>query len=312
MPCSSDTPPNCGSIKRVFCINCDQRGHTVKHCKEPMVSFGVICYLEARGGDDACGIPPLYLAVQRKHSFNFVEFIRGKYECDDPDYVHNIFCNMTGHEKRRILTEDFTWLWREMWQENSERFVEELKMSRRKWATVRASYGTQAIALTPSIPETEWGFPKGRRNMRESARQCALREFAEETGIPAHHVCIESDVPVAEETFTGSNGMRYRHVYFLARYTAPDPSVAVDAEDPMQSKEVRDIRWMSARHFIDKIPPQLEQRKQLVRHVHSLLMSKRARSRGGSVLPPDPPSGSPAPSPPVVTGMRERDDHSLI
>ena len=30
--------------------------------------------------------------------------------------------------------------------------------------------------------EKEWGFPKGRRNLRESDYDCALREFQEETG----------------------------------------------------------------------------------------------------------------------------------
>ena len=30
--------------------------------------------------------------------------------------------------------------------------------------------------------DTEWGFPKGRRNYQEDDRKCALREFEEETG----------------------------------------------------------------------------------------------------------------------------------
>ena len=31
--------------------------------------------------------------------------------------------------------------------------------------------------------ETEWEFPKGRRNFKEKDLECALREFEEETGI---------------------------------------------------------------------------------------------------------------------------------
>ena len=31
--------------------------------------------------------------------------------------------------------------------------------------------------------EKDWGFPKGRRNLRESDYDCALREFEEETDI---------------------------------------------------------------------------------------------------------------------------------
>ena len=38
--------------------------------------------------------------------------------------------------------------------------------------------------------ETEWGFPKGRRNFQEKDLDCALREFEEETGMNKDNMVI--------------------------------------------------------------------------------------------------------------------------
>jgi ADP-ribose pyrophosphatase YjhB (NUDIX family) len=66
----------------------------------------------------------------------------------------------------------------------------------------------------------EWGFPKGRRNMsKESGLECALRELREETGIK-QNIAEVLKVKPFEEVFTGSNGVRYKHIYYVARIGA--------------------------------------------------------------------------------------------
>ena len=64
--------------------------------------------------------------------------------------------------------------------------------------------------------ETEWEFPKGRRNYKEKDLDCALREFEEETGISASKLNIIENVLPFEETFIGTNHKSYKHKYFLA------------------------------------------------------------------------------------------------
>jgi 8-oxo-dGTP pyrophosphatase MutT (NUDIX family) len=34
----------------------------------------------------------------------------------------------------------------------------------------------------------EWGFPKGKKNRNENDRECAIREFREETNIESHEI----------------------------------------------------------------------------------------------------------------------------
>ena len=67
-----------------------------------------------------------------------------------------------------------------------------------------------------SWTETEWEFPKGRRNYKEKDLECALREFEEETGILSSKLSVIENVLPFEEIFIGSNHKSYKHKYFLA------------------------------------------------------------------------------------------------
>jgi len=62
----------------------------------------------------------------------------------------------------------------------------------------------------------EWGIPKGKRQMQETDLQCAIREFCEETGIAPNDLKVFKNCVPLEEVYTGINGVKYRHVYFMA------------------------------------------------------------------------------------------------
>ena len=64
--------------------------------------------------------------------------------------------------------------------------------------------------------ETEWEFPKGRRNSKERDIDCALREFEEETGINKNRISVIENILPFEEIFIGTNHKSYKHKYFLA------------------------------------------------------------------------------------------------
>jgi 8-oxo-dGTP pyrophosphatase MutT (NUDIX family) len=65
--------------------------------------------------------------------------------------------------------------------------------------------------------EPEWGFPEGPTDAREKPiLQCAEREFLEETNIPSAGVHSVVRIIKFVETFTGTNNVMYRHIYFVA------------------------------------------------------------------------------------------------
>ena len=98
------------NLKNV-CLNCNKSGHHIKYCDEPIISYGIICFTIASlftitnkhienyfynkyldigeynyaNINNINMIPNFYdkikiLLVRRRHSLNYIEFIRGKWE----------------------------------------------------------------------------------------------------------------------------------------------------------------------------------------------------------------------------------------
>ena len=114
--------------------------------------------------------------------------------------------------------------------------------------------------------ETEWEFPKGRRNNREKDLECALREFKEETGIYCENICVIQNVLPFEETFIGTNHKSYKHKYFLAYMDEIN-----DDTLNYQKTEVSKIEWKSFQKCLENIRPYNLEKKQLISNVHKLL-----------------------------------------
>lgn len=56
--------------------------------------------------------------ICRKDSLNYVEFIRGKYNENDDDYIKTLLQQMTKKEHIKILNNTFQEIWDEMWVTN--------------------------------------------------------------------------------------------------------------------------------------------------------------------------------------------------
>lgn len=269
----------------VYCANCGGIGHVYKTCNHPVISYGIICY-KLQYDKDTNSMYPLYLMVQRKDSLCYVEFIRGKYSLNKKDYILKLFMNMTQEERDKIKAHagDFLGLWNSMWCRNQaecKNFNKEFKDSGDKFAMLSKGYkllnpvngestlfGLDYIfENTRSIyDETEWGFPKGRRNINEDDVACALREFREETGVQPWNIRISRDIKPLEEIFTGSNDIRYKHVYYIARYLAQsDPAIS-------QNKEIRNVHWFSYAEAQQKIRDCNVERKELFKRLNHIVM----------------------------------------
>lgn len=176
--------------------------------------------------------------IRRKDSMSFAEFMRGKYEVNDLPYISTLVKNMTLKEQAMIATETFETLWRMLW--GDDRTSAEFTTSRDKFnqldrmALMRNNLSTYT--------EPEWGFPKGRRMRGEPDIACAIREFGEETNIPREAYILLKNI-ILEETFTGLNGIPYRHVYFVALLKRPELIDLRQKFTPMQRREISGIAW---------------------------------------------------------------------
>jgi hypothetical protein len=108
----------------IHCSNCNKLGHYFRECKEPITSYGIIAYRikqpitcsepavlngltqpDTINGLDGKNIE--FLLIQRKDTLGYVEFMRGKYNVSNVDYIQTLFHQMTHTELERIEKYNF-------------------------------------------------------------------------------------------------------------------------------------------------------------------------------------------------------------
>jgi 8-oxo-dGTP pyrophosphatase MutT (NUDIX family) len=218
--------------------------------------------------------------IRRKNSFGYIDFMRGKYAPNDLEHLQIMFNEMSIEEKELILTNNFDTLWKLMWgiQDNSHQsqFKKEELASLNKFELLKQglpiglngdiiTLESIIVNSTSTWCETEWEFPKGRRNYQEKDLDCALREFEEETGISKKCITIIENVLPFEEMFLGSNHKSYKHKYFLG-YLNDEVSL-----HNYQQSEVSKIEWKTLENCLETIRPYNLEKKQLIININKVL-----------------------------------------
>jgi 8-oxo-dGTP pyrophosphatase MutT (NUDIX family) len=261
--------------KNNICNNCGKQGHQFHQCKLPIISYGMIVF--------RCSEKDIqYLMIRRKNSFGYIDFIRGKYTLDDLEHLQSIFNEMSIEEKELIKHNNFETLWKTMWniRETGNQYKVEEIMSQKKFEILKNGILTEneeMITLdkiinnsTTKWSETEWEFPKGRRNLQEKDLDCALREFEEETGYLKKDIKVIENVLPFEEMFLGSNHKAYKHKYFLGYTENYDYDL-----DNFQKTEVSKIEWKTLDDCLYSIRPYNLEKKKLITNINKVLQEYR-------------------------------------
>ena len=229
---------------------------------------------------------PDYIMIQRRDSLSYIEFIRGKYKLENYAYLKVMFTNMTASERLLLKnSKSFEPLWNTVWfkQHGNSSHNPEFYEAKERFDQLRKGYRLKMgdeilelnmdhfLSITPDkYFETEWGFPKGRRRLKEKDVECAIREFCEETGHTPTDIQIMSYKPM-EEVFMGTNNVRYKHVYFVARLNNLLKAAKVDVNNLAQVREVRDVQWFNPGAVVEHIREHNVERKQLFIRVNDLV-----------------------------------------
>jgi len=275
-------------------------GHPFRSCLAPVTSYGMILFRVKGAWNQAQVLlqnptsingldtyqPNIeYLLIQRRDSLGFVDLIGVKYKLQEVDYICKQHLGTTHTERKRLLTTPFDELWGELWgittETQGQSYKSEKEFSRMKMETLRTGYLHEAtgetvslaglIAKTPCMWSTpEWGFPKGRRDFRESDFQCAIREVKEETGFTEADICPIRNLHPIQESFFGSNNIHYCHKYFIA-YMATQENANMDRSNEHMSREVGNIGWFSLEGALAMIRPENVEKREILLKASSLL-----------------------------------------
>ena len=263
----------------IFCNNCGKQGHVFHSCKLPIISNGIIVYRENKNITDGLSCEKdkyEYLMIQRKDTLGYVDFLRGRYSLYNKLYLMNIINEMTIQEKVKIRSKSFDELWTDLWCGiSSSQYKNEGRISKEKFDKLKTgiTINNNIVTLESLIKEsktrwiqTEWGFPKGRRNYNEKDLNCAIREFEEETGYQKDDVNIIYNILPYEEIFTGSNFKSYKHKYFICKLKED-----ITNNKGYQKSEVSDMKWKSFSECLDSIRPYNLEKKDIITKLDKVL-----------------------------------------
>lgn len=280
---------NRNSFNIAYCSNCGYKGHVYRECPEPKISLGVIAFdYDASIKDESS--QHKFLLICRKNSLGFVDFIRGKYNLLDVGYVLHLIDQFTIQEKKLVINKTFLELWNILWYSKdntneikcvkSNKQKKEYLIAENKFNTLRNGYyiidkkihtiqemqdtltqNTNHISLEIIIKKSktnwttpEWGFPKGRRNLKESNLECSKREFMEETGLRQKHFNVFFNLNTLEESFIGTNNIPYKNIYYIGRITQP-VSLSINVNLVCQASEISQLGFYNLDTCLEKIRP---------------------------------------------------------
>ena len=292
------------SFKKNYCTNCGKFGHYFKLCKDPVTSLGIVCFkfdemlninihqlnnfltkkyieIDKFNFEHLVNLDKLnfykdkikFLMIRRKHSLNYIEFIRGRYNKTDIKKLTKMFELMSPEEINSIDNLDFSTLWNNLWKKTSNHkiYQKEYQKSSKSFEYLKnTNILSNLIKIKPKYNTPEWGFPKGRRNSFEKNMECAMREFNEETYMETDDYIILNNIFSIQENYIGTNNIEYRHIYYLA-VSSSDTNITTLSFS--QNYEIGKIAWLNWEEALTLIRPYYISKIELLNKIYLFILN---------------------------------------
>jgi 8-oxo-dGTP pyrophosphatase MutT (NUDIX family) len=249
-------------MNNFYCRNCGKKGHKYKECFNPRLSYGIILLNNKNQ----------IIMIERKDSISFIEFIRGKYKHDNNEYIQLLFNRMSNSEKERIKNNNFKELWDNLWYNYNEN-KKDYNKSYEKFKKINKEYFINNS--DNKYIYNEWEIPKGRRNLNETNKICAIREFKEETNIDFNDYELYENILPLEEEYTGSNKIIYKNVYYIGKIKNDTIDIKIDSNNENQISEVKNIKWLSYEECLSHIRDYSDYKINIIKRIFNYINSDK-------------------------------------
>jgi len=260
-----------------YCNNCGLKGHLYKECLNPVMSFGHIIFNKDNNK---------ILMIQRKDSLCYIEFLRGKYDIYNIKYIQILIDKFSIKEKDYIKDYSFDNLWKKLWfiddiDQNYKNKNDYIK-GKEKFNKLKNGFFYNKFKIFINFDyfihksktnylDSEWEFPKGRRNKKESNVECAKREFNEETNYNKNDYQLIDNIIPFEEEYISENKIKYKHIYYIGFLINKNKEVEIDFSNANQYKEVKDIKWLNKEESLDKIRHYHHTRRKIIDQIYNFI-----------------------------------------
>ena len=233
-----------------YCNNCGKQGHISRNCNKPITSYGVLLFSEK---DDK----PKITMIQRKDSLCYIEIIRGKYNIYDIENIKLLLNRISKKELENIKNIDFDTLWKNLWlleDINDTKYMKEYYNSKNLFEKIRINTQIQEYLkdIESKYDESEWEFPKGKKNRNEKNFECAKRELEEETNIKSEDYELIENISPIIENFIGENSINYRNIYYIG-LCKNIKKKKINKDNLNQINEVKDVKLVTNNEAINLI-----------------------------------------------------------
>jgi ADP-ribose pyrophosphatase YjhB (NUDIX family) len=210
------------------------------------------------------------LMMNRKNSIYYIEFLMGKYKLGTLNHLELIFNRITDLEKYNILHKNFIDLWIDLWGEQyKDKHITNFNRGYKKYMILKKnSLLLYRLCNIKQYSETEWEFPKGRRELNEINIDCAIREFHEETLISIDDYDLVDNISPIIEEYISTDNVKYRICYYLAYYKKDNIS-----DNNISNNETNITKWININNCINYIRPYHHQSKLKILNIINSIMN---------------------------------------
>lgn len=220
-----------------------------------------------------------YQIQQRRDSISFQEFIKDSLPVNEIEMHIGM---MSKEERKRCidyyLKDDPKSLWDDLWINHKSRiYKNDMERCCKAFKKNMEKYIDLFIDENKGSIENSWGFAKGRKQPNETEKECAFREFEEETTI-SKDIVQSLRIPPYEELYTGSDGKQYRTILYVA-YIPYIPEIHVKkTPDTIRktyiSAEVSDILWGTYNECLQKLD---SRKREILKKLNNKLLFTRKK-----------------------------------
>tara|TARA_Y100000590_G_scaffold456915_1_gene608428 strand:+ start:808 stop:1623 length:816 start_codon:yes stop_codon:yes gene_type:complete len=258
---------------KIICNNCGKMGHISAYCKEPITSYGIILFKKE---NDKFKL----LMINKKDSLCYIDFIKGKYDINNVDYIQILIDKFSVEEKQNILINDYKTLWENLWLVKEIKNKKEYNDLETKFLKLKTGYYNHKLKKRINLnyfieksntnyESSEWEFPKGKKERNEKNIDCAIRECCEETNYNVEDYDIIINIENFSELYRGENKVNYRHIYYLGILN--NYKKLGEVKGRHQQMEVKEMKWLTKEECLEKLRDYHKTRVKIINNVYNLL-----------------------------------------